>query len=71
MSDASRVRREPPRFRRVEVRRLEARTPRLTRVTLAGPDLEGRRERWGTSYITVQSDGMEAAAPIVAKLAGT
>jgi NADPH-dependent ferric siderophore reductase len=36
-----RVRREPPRFRRVEVRRLDERTPRLTRVTLAGPELEG------------------------------
>jgi probable F420-dependent oxidoreductase len=34
-------------------------------------DLERRRERWGTSYITVQSDGMEAAAPVVAKLAGS
>jgi NADPH-dependent ferric siderophore reductase len=36
-----RVRREPPRFRGVEVRRLEERNPRLTRVTLAGPELEG------------------------------
>jgi hypothetical protein len=34
-------------------------------------DLERRRERWGTSYITVQGDAMETAAPIVAKLAGT
>jgi probable F420-dependent oxidoreductase len=33
-------------------------------------DLERRRERWGTSYITVQGDGMEAAAPIVARLNG-
>ena len=40
-SGASRVRREPPQFRRVEVRRVEERTPRLTRVTLAGPELEG------------------------------
>ena len=47
MSDAgrtsrvSRVRREPPRFRRVAVRRFERLTPRLSRVTLAGPELEG------------------------------
>jgi hypothetical protein len=34
-------------------------------------DLERRRERWGTSYITVQGDAMETAALIVAKLAGT
>ena len=42
MTDAAqRVRREPPRFRRVEVRRLEERSPRLTRVTLAGAELAG------------------------------
>jgi probable F420-dependent oxidoreductase len=34
-------------------------------------DLEARRERWGTSYITIQGDAMETAAPVVAKLAGT
>ena len=34
-------------------------------------DLEARRDRWGTSYITIQSDALEAAAPVVAKLAGT
>ena len=37
----ARVRREPPPFRRVEVRRTEALSPRLVRVTLAGPELEG------------------------------
>ena len=36
-----RHRRAPPRFRRVAVRRVERLTPRLVRVTLAGPDLEG------------------------------
>jgi NADPH-dependent ferric siderophore reductase len=36
-----RVRREPPRFRRLEVRRVEERTPRLVRVTLGGTDLAG------------------------------
>ncbi|MDQ3897774.1 MAG: siderophore-interacting protein [Actinomycetota bacterium] len=36
-----RVRREPPAFRRVEVRRVERLTPRMVRATLAGPDLEG------------------------------
>jgi len=37
----ARTRREPPRFRRVEVRRVEPASPRLVRVTLAGPDLAG------------------------------
>lgn len=43
MSDAgaTRMRREPPRFRRVTVRRVEALSPRMARVTLAGPDLDG------------------------------
>jgi NADPH-dependent ferric siderophore reductase len=35
------ARREPPRFRRVAVRRVEHLSPRMVRVTLAGPDLEG------------------------------
>ena len=37
----SRTRREPPRFRRVSVRRVEASSPRLVRVTLSGDELEG------------------------------
>ena len=37
----ARVRREPPPFRRVEVRRVERLSPRMVRVTLAGPELEG------------------------------
>jgi NADPH-dependent ferric siderophore reductase len=36
-----RLRREPPRLRRVEVRRAEALGPRLLRVTLTGDELEG------------------------------
>jgi NADPH-dependent ferric siderophore reductase len=36
-----RGRREPPRFRLVEVRRVEQLTPRLTRVTVGGPELDG------------------------------
>ena len=36
-----RTRGEPPRFRRVTLRRVERVTPRLVRVTLAGPELEG------------------------------
>lgn len=35
------VRREPPRYRRVEVRSTERLTPRLTRVVLGGAELEG------------------------------
>jgi NADPH-dependent ferric siderophore reductase len=35
------MRREPPRFRRVEVRQVERLTPRMTRVTFGGPDLRG------------------------------
>lgn len=37
----ARARREPPAFRRLAVRRLEHLTPRMMRVTLAGPELEG------------------------------
>ncbi len=33
--------------------------------------LQARRERWDVSYLVVQADAMEAAAPIVARLAGT
>ncbi|MDQ3679637.1 MAG: siderophore-interacting protein [Actinomycetota bacterium] len=36
-----RARREPPPFRRVAVRRVEPLSPRMVRVTLAGPELEG------------------------------
>lgn len=34
-------------------------------------DLRARRERWDMSYVVVQSDALESAAPIVAALAGT
>jgi NADPH-dependent ferric siderophore reductase len=37
----ARARREPPRFRRVTVRRVEHLSLRMVRVTFAGPDLEG------------------------------
>lgn len=37
----TRSRREPPRFRRVEVARLEELSPFMTLITLAGVDLEG------------------------------
>src|SRR6476659_2727822 len=40
-SKSPRVRREPPRFRQVAVHRVEPLGPRMTRVTFAGPDLEG------------------------------
>ncbi|MDZ7673778.1 MAG: TIGR03621 family F420-dependent LLM class oxidoreductase [Acidimicrobiales bacterium] len=33
--------------------------------------LQARRERWDVSYLVVQHDAMEAAAPIVARLTGT
>jgi probable F420-dependent oxidoreductase len=33
--------------------------------------LQARRERWDASYLVVQADAMEAAAPIVARLRGT
>ncbi len=35
------MRREPPLFRRVEVRRVEPLSPRLVRVTFTGPELDG------------------------------
>ena len=37
----TRLRREPPAFRRVAVRRVERLTPRMVRVTLAGDELAG------------------------------
>lgn len=37
----ARVRRQPPAFRTVAVKEVEQRSPRLVRVTLAGPELEG------------------------------
>jgi len=37
----ARLRREPPQFRRVTVIRVEPVTPRLVRITLAGPELAG------------------------------
>jgi NADPH-dependent ferric siderophore reductase len=36
-----RLRREPPAFRQVEVRRVERVSPRMVRVTLSGPELAG------------------------------
>ena len=30
-----------------------------------------RRDRWGLSYFVVQGDGMDALAPVVARMAGT
>jgi NADPH-dependent ferric siderophore reductase len=41
--DPLRIRREPPRFRRVEVRAVEPLSPRMLRVTLTGPELAGFR----------------------------
>lgn len=38
---AVRTRREPPPFRRVTVRRVEQLTPRMTRVTVGGDELDG------------------------------
>jgi NADPH-dependent ferric siderophore reductase len=38
-----RIRRQPPPFRRVAVQRVVPLTPRLTRVTVAGPELAGLR----------------------------
>jgi len=40
-SRLERIRREPPRFRRVAVHTVGRLTPRLVRVTLTGPELEG------------------------------
>jgi NADPH-dependent ferric siderophore reductase len=39
--DATRLRREPPKFRRVEVRSVERLSPRLVRITFAGRELDG------------------------------
>lgn len=40
---ALRTRREPPRFRRALLQRVERLSPHMARVTLAGPELEGLR----------------------------
>jgi NADPH-dependent ferric siderophore reductase len=37
----SRIRREPPQFRRVRVRAVDVLTPRMLRITFAGPELDG------------------------------
>ena len=34
-------------------------------------DLERRRDRWGLSYFVIQVDGLDAFAPVVAKMAGS
>src|SRR4051794_6604158 len=41
MNPPARVRREPPPFRRLSVRRTERLSPRMMRVTLTGSELEG------------------------------
>jgi NADPH-dependent ferric siderophore reductase len=41
MTSPIRLRREPPRFRHVTILRVEQLTPRLTRVTIGGPELDG------------------------------
>ncbi|HYV58747.1 MAG TPA: siderophore-interacting protein [Acidimicrobiia bacterium] len=41
MTATARLRREPPAFRRVAVRRVDRLTPRMVRVTLAGDELAG------------------------------
>jgi NADPH-dependent ferric siderophore reductase len=41
VSSPTRLRREPPPFRRATVATTELRSPRLQRITLAGPDLAG------------------------------
>lgn len=46
-----RARREPPRFRRVAVRRVEHVSARMVRVALAGPDLEGLTVEVGAASV--------------------
>ena len=41
MTATRRLRREPPAFRPVEVRRVERVSPRMVRVTVSGPELAG------------------------------
>jgi NADPH-dependent ferric siderophore reductase len=66
MTGSARVRREPPRFRRVEVRRLEAVTPRLTRVTFGGDELEGMAvdEPAASVRLLVPAPGEELTLPV-------
>lgn len=41
VSSSTPIRRPPPPFRRVEVTRIERRSPRLVRITVGGPELAG------------------------------
>jgi NADPH-dependent ferric siderophore reductase len=60
-----RLRREPPAFRSVEVRRVEDVSPRLRRVTLAGPELAGLPEGLPAASVRLllpRGDGVELPA---------
>lgn len=61
-SDPSRIRREPPRFRRATVVRAEPMSPRLQRITLGGPELDGFRcdEPAASVRVLLPSPGADA-----------
>ena len=62
---AARVRREPPRFRRVSVRRVERSTPRLVRITFTGPELEGLRVEQPAASVRLLLPSPGAHDPVV------
>jgi NADPH-dependent ferric siderophore reductase len=62
---AARGRREPPRFRAVAVRHVERRSPRLVRVTLGGPELDGLTIDQPAASVRLLLPPLETDAPVV------
>jgi NADPH-dependent ferric siderophore reductase len=60
-----RLRREPPAFRHATVRRVERVSPRMVRVTLAGPDLAGLTVEQPAASVRVLLPSPGAAALVV------
>jgi NADPH-dependent ferric siderophore reductase len=60
-----RVRREPPRFRSVVVRRVERASPRLVRVTLVGSDLDGLTVEHPAASVRLLLPSQRAVAPVI------
>ncbi|MGZ4682328.1 MAG: siderophore-interacting protein [Acidimicrobiales bacterium] len=65
-----RTRREPPVFRRVEVARVEPRTPRLLGLTLTGPELEGLDIGLPAASVRLYVPPAEATPPAAAGAPG-
>ncbi len=64
MTTVARVRREPPRFRRVHVVRAERLSPRFVRVVVAGPELAGFDVPEPAASVRVLLPGPSGLAPL-------